>query len=164
MSDKQIQDWQEKVRSSYGDESKLFEYLFTTMDNFYFRYMETTINKNLKTQLIKDHIWGAKSFESSMIDALKITNPMAKKGSIDLAKSVPKGQGVMVCYELLAEVKHLSSEQGEIQFMGKIDWGFPDYSEENKRVQKRVTFIYNDLTRFRKELALKLEEVCEIFL
>lgn len=76
MSDntKQIQDWQEQVRSSFGDESRLYKYLFETMDNFYYRYLETSLNKNLTTQELSARRWGAMSFENSMVEALKIKN------------------------------------------------------------------------------------------
>jgi hypothetical protein len=164
MNDKHIQDWQEKVRQSFGDESKMFDYLFMTMDNFYYRYLETTSDKNLKTQHFGNHVWGIKSFESSMIDALKITNPDAKKGIIELAKSVPKTQGPKVQYELLANIEKLKAGQGEVHFVGIINWGFPDYNKDDQKFSKKVIFIYSDLAQFRKELAIKLEEVCSIFL
>lgn len=164
MSDKQIQDWQEKVRQSFGDESKLYEYLFETMNNFYYRYLETTIHKDLKTSAFGPHLWGAKSVESSMVDALKITNPTAKKGIIELAKSVPKSQGPEVRYELLADVKELTPNHGVIRFISTINWGFPDFNDPSKMVSQELTFKYEDLAQFRKELALKLEDICAIFL
>lgn len=164
MSDKQIQDWQEKVRSTYGEQSKLFEYLFTTMDNFYYRYLETTTYKSIKTEHLGPHLWGAQSYEDSMVDALKITNPVAKKGIIELAKSVPKSEGPKVKYELLANVEELSQDHGEIHLVAIINWGFPDFDNEEKRFVKTVIFKYTDLSQFRKELALKLEEACEAFL
>ena len=159
MSDKQlIQDWQDKVRESYGDESKLYEYLFQTMDNFYYRYLETTVDTNLKTSGFGPHLWGARSVETSMVDALKITNPVAKKGIIELAKTVPKAQGPKVHYELMCDVKELTQDHGKIIFISKITWG------EEKEFKKTVSFEYDDLAQFRKELALKLEEACEIYL
>ena len=165
MSDKQqIQDWQEKVRSTFGDQAKMYEYLFTTMDNFYYRYLETTLNKDLKTQPLAPHLWGAKTLETSMVDALKITNPVAKKGIMELAKSIPKAQGPAVQYELLANVEELGSEHGEIHFVAVINWGWPDFEDEKKQFKKTVVFKYHDLTQFRKELAQKLEEVSEAFL
>jgi hypothetical protein len=164
MSDKQIQDWQEKVRRSFGDQSKLYEYLFSTMDNFYFRYLETTTSQNLHTRELDPNRWGARSSEGSMVDALKITNPEAKKGIIELAKTVPKALGPRVDYELSAKVVELSSDKGEIHFLSVINWGYPDYQNPSRKVQKSVVFKYDDLAKFRKELALKLEEVCSIFL
>jgi hypothetical protein len=164
MSDKQIQHWQDKVRATFGDEAKLYDYLFTTMDNFYYRYLETTASKNLRTVPLAPHLWGARSLEPSMVDALKITNPVAKKGIIELAKAVPKAQNPAVQYELLVNVEELTPDRGEIHLVAAIDWGFPDFEDEARRQQKIVIFKYSDLAQFRKELALKLEEVCEIFL
>lgn len=164
MTDKQILEWQEKVRSSYGDEAKLFEYLFETMDNFYYRYLETSVDKNLKTRQLTPNLWGAKSTEPSMVDALKITNPQARKGIIELAKSVPKSQGPSVQYELLASVDELTQDHGKIQLTSVINWGWPDFNNPEKRFTKSVVFKYDDLSEFRKHLALKLEEVCEAFL
>lgn len=164
MSDKQIHDWQEKVRESFGDEAKLYEYLFNTMDNFYYRYIETTVNQNLKTEHLGPHLWGARSSEPSMVDALKITNPTAKKGIIELAKLVPKSEGPSVRYELLANVEELTPDRGEIHLVSTINWGHPDFDRKDKQFSKTVVFKYTDLAQFRKELALKLEEVCAIFL
>ncbi len=164
MSDKQIQDWQEKVRSSFGDETKLYEYLFETMNNFYFRYLETTTDRDLKTSALAPSVWGARSSESSMVDALKITNPVAKRGMIEMAKSYPKAMNPKVLYELSAHVDELSSERGKIKFISKIDWGFPEFNDSEKVCKKVVIFEYSDLTQFRKELALKLEESCSLFL
>ncbi len=164
MSDKQIQDWQEKVRSTFGEQSKLYEYLFETMDNFYYRYLETTTDKSLKTTALAPHLWGARSTEGSMVDALKIQNPIAKKGIIELAKNVPKAQGPRVQYELIADVEELTADHGEIQFVASINWGHPDFDDPNCQQKKTVVFKYEDLGEFRKHLALKLEEVCELFL
>lgn len=164
MTDKQISDWQEKVRATFGDENKLYQYLFETMDNFYYRYLETTQNQNLKTQKLAPHIWGARSTESSMVDALKIKNPEAKKGIIELAKTVPKAQGPSVQYELSADVQELTPEHGKIIFVAQINWGFPDFQDDSRQFKKTVVFKYSDLAQFRKELAQKLEDVCETFL
>lgn len=159
-----IQDWQEKVRENFGDESKLYEYLFQTMDNFYYRYLETTTDSDLKTKSLAPHLWGARSSESSMVDALKITNPVAKKGIIELAKAVPKSEGPSVQYELMCDVEELTIDHGEIRFVSMINWGFPDFENSAKQFKKTVIFKYQDLAQFRKELALKLEEACAIFL
>ena len=161
--DKQIQDWQEHLRASFADESKLVEYLFTTMDNFYYRYLETSTSKNLKTTPLKERTYGALSFEPSMVEALKNPAAGAKAGIIDLAKSVPRDLHPAVRFGLWVEVDRLTSEKGHLVFTAEINWDFPDYQESSKRVQKRVEFTYSDLAQFRKELALKLEAVCELF-
>ncbi len=164
MTEKQIQDWREKVRSDFNDQSKLYEYLFETMDNFYYRYLETTTDKNLKTVPLAPHLWGARSSEGSMVEALKLQNPIPKKGIIELAKNVPKAQGPSVQYELLANIEELTAEHGKIQFVSSINWGYPDYDDPKRQFKKTVIFEYDDLGQFRKQLALKLEEACEVFL
>lgn len=162
--ERQIKEWQDKIRETFGDQSKLYEYLFQTMDNFYYRYIETSIDKDLKTSPLAPHLWGAKSTEVSMVDALKIQNSLAKKGIIELAKSVPKSEGPSVQYELVANVEELEADHGKIVFNSCINWGYPDFQDASKQFKKTVIFKYEDLGQFRKELALKLEEACEIFL
>ncbi len=164
MTEKQILDWQEKVRASLSDEAQLLQYLFQTMDNFYYRYIETTTEKNLKTISLGPHLWGARSIETSMVDALKIKNPMAKPGIIEMAKAVPKAQGPAVHYKLLCDIEKLTPDQGKIRIISGINWDWPDFEGKEKQLEKVVNFTYSDLGQFRKELALKLEEACEIFL
>jgi hypothetical protein len=99
-----------------------------------------------------------------MVDALKLQNPIAKSGIISLAKNVPKAQGPAVQYELIADVEELTADHGEIQFVASINWGFPDFDDPKCQQKKTVVFKYEDLGQFRKQLALKLEEACELFL
>lgn len=164
MTDKQILDWQEKVRASLSDEAHLLQYLFQTMDNFYYRYIETTTDKDLKTTSMGPHLWGARSIETSMVEALKIKNPEAKPGIIEMAKAVPRAQGPAVHYKLLCNIEKLTPDQGRIQIISGINWNWPDFKDDKNQLEKTVDFIYTDLAQFRKELALKLEEACEIFL
>jgi hypothetical protein len=161
-SSKQIHDWQEKVRSDFGDENKLYQYLFETLDNFYYRYLETVETQDLHTQQLADKKYGAYSFESSMANALKTTHPEAKAGIMDLARAIPKAQKPLVRYGLWAQVKELTADRGELQIVAEINWGFPEYNECSN-VKKTVPLQYNDLNQFRKELALTLEEACSLF-
>ena len=165
MSDnsKVIQDWQDKLKHSFDDEGKLHDYLFKTLDNFLYRYLETSEDKNLLTAELGPYLYGAESFESSMVEALKMTNPKAKPGIMELAKSVPKAQKPKVKYSLKVQVKDLQPEHGELIITGEISWDFPQFNDPSKALQKIVLFKYSDLGQFRKELALKLEEACELF-
>lgn len=156
QNDKQIHDWQEKVRTSFGDASRLYQYLFETMDNFYYRYIETTTDKNLKTSEISPGTWGAMSFEKDMVQALKVRHPQVKAVVMNYAKTVPKSEGPKVRYSLTARTVEFTAERGELLLSAEVR-GVESYKKE-------VNFKYQDLAHFRKELALKLEEVCEIFL
>lgn len=160
---KLIQDWQDKVKKSFGDEGKLYEYLFETMENFFYRYLETSENKNLKVQELAPKCYGAQSFESNMLEALKIKNPVAKPGMIEMAKTIPRDQKPAVRYCLMTEVKEFGAEVGHMILIAEINWDFPTYQDASKSAAKKVEFKYNELAQFRKELALKLEEVCDFF-
>lgn len=160
---KQIHDWQDKLRQSFDDEGKLHDYLLTTMDNFLYRYLETTETKNLKAYEIAPYVYGAESFESSMVEALKISDPKIKPGIMELAKTIPKAQKPMVKYRLQTYVKELTPEKGHLVITSSVNWDFPLFMDKTKIVFKEVDFKYNDLGQFRKELAIKLETACELF-
>ncbi len=167
MSEKEklIQDWHEKLKSSFSEASQLIHYLTTTMDNFYYRYLETSESKDLKTQLMAPHLYGATSFESNLVQALKLSHPETKKQLIEFAKSIPKTQGPRVRYRLQCEIKELTPDIGHLILTSEISWDFPDFKDDpTKRTIKQINFKYNDLNEFRKNLALKLEEVCSLFL
>ena len=161
--EKLIHDWQEKLKASFGDESRLHHYLFETLENFFYRYLETTQDKNLKVTELAPHTFGAVSFENNMVEALK-TKGAAKPGIMELAKSVPKAQNPQVRYGLWIEANQVSADKGKLLITAEINWGFPDFKDQNKRLQKNVKFEWIELAQFRKELALKLEEAASLFL
>lgn len=164
-NDKQIHEWQDKLRSSFSEAGQLLQFLTTTMDNFYYRYLETEESKNLKTEIFAPHTYGAMSFESNMVNALKISHAETKKSLIGFAKSIPKSEGPKIRYKLSCEIKELTQDFGHLIISSEISWDFPDFNAKtDKIVRKQVDFKYNDLGEFRKLLALKLESVCELFL
>ncbi len=163
-NDKQIQEWQNKVRHNFESAGQLEKFLYETMDNFYYRYLETAENKNLHTEQLAKNLWGAQSFESNMVDALKNPNPNIKPHVMDLAKRVPKAQKPMVRYRLAASHEGLSPDKGKLTLISEVSWDFPDFADSSKAFQKKVIFAYADIAVFRKELALKLEEACTIFI
>jgi hypothetical protein len=163
-NDKQIQDWQNKIKHSFEGAGQLEKFLYETMDNFYYRYLETAENKNLHTQKLANNLWGAQSFESNMIDALKNPNPAIKPHVMELAKRIPKAQKPMVRYTLAASHTDLPTEKGKLTLISEVSWDFPQFTDSSKTFQKQVAFSYVDITQFRKELALKLEEACSIFI
>jgi hypothetical protein len=98
-----------------------------------------------------------------MLEALKIKNPVAKPGMIEMAKTIPRDQKPAVRYRLMTEVKEFGAEVGHLILIAEINWDFPTYQDASKSAAKKVEFKYNELAQFRKELALKLEEVCDFF-
>ncbi len=153
---KKISDWQQRVFSEFDDESKLYSYLFETMENFFYRYLETTLHKNLKIQELSPKTFGAISSESNMLEALKIKHPDSKRVIIELAKKVPKNENPMIHYSLKVFLEDFHTNSGTIVISAEV--------KALENVQRKITFKYQDLTEFRKKLAIKLEEVCEIFI
>jgi hypothetical protein len=153
---KKITDWQQRVFSEFNDDSKLCSYLFETMENFFYRYLETTLHKNLKIQELSPKTFGALSSETNMLEALKIKYPDSKQAIIELAKKVPKQENPTVHYSLSVFLQDFHSESGTILITAEV--------KALVSIQKKIIFNYHDLTEFRKKLALKLEEACEIFI
>lgn len=162
-SEKLIHDWQAKLKASFGDEGNLHRYLFETLENFYYRYLETGLDKNLKVTELAPHVYGAFSFENNMVDALKTKGP-AKPGIMELAKTVPKAQNPKVRYGLWVEASQMKADEGKLIIHSEIHWGFPDFRDHSKRLHKEVEFKWTELTQFRKGLALKLEDAASLFL
>ena len=165
MSDntKQIHEWQDKLKHAFDNEGKLHDYLLDTMDNFLYRYLETTETKNLKTFEIAPYIYGAESYESSMVEALKISDVGTKSRIMELAKTIPKAQKPMVKYRLQTQIKELTPERGHLIITASVSWDFPLFMDKTKMSKREIDFKYNDLGQFRKELALKLEAACDLF-
>lgn len=99
-----------------------------------------------------------------MGEAFKSQDAAIKEGVKNLAKSVPKEKSPRVQYSLKTIIDSAQGDQGNILIEAEVNWDFPDFSEttKNRRI-KKVTFSYNDPNIFRKELALKYEEACELF-
>jgi hypothetical protein len=45
-----------------------------------------------------------------------------------------------------------------------VSWDFPHFMDKTKVSKREIDFKYDDLGQFRKELALKLEAACDLFL
>lgn len=157
--EKKIEERKNKVLETFGDRNNLFRYLFDTLDNFYYRYIETSLTKDLHTTELSPGTFGAISFEA-MFEALKKPHPEAKPHIIELAKI---DRNATVRYGLWVEVKELTQDFGKLKIVSEINWGFPDFQDGGKRIQKTVNFDYEDFQVFRKQLALKLEEASELF-
>jgi hypothetical protein len=153
--EKKIQDWKNKLHDAFGDQKNLYTYLFNTLDNFYYRWLE----KELTTSEIAPKVYGAVT-ESNMMDALKRPNPAAKAGIIEAAKANKDGR---VRFGLWVEVKELTQDRGSMTVVSEINWDYPSYQDASKKLSKRVKFEYDDFAVFRKQLALKLEEASELF-
>lgn len=153
--EKLIEERKTMVRDAFGDRDALTRYLFDTLGNFFYRYLE----KELPVVELAPKTFGA-VVETPMLAALKKPHPDAKQGIIEAAKS---NKDATVRSGLWVEVSELTPDFGKLKIVAEINWGHPEFKDPGKRIQKIVNFSYDDLAVFRKELAQRLEEVSELF-
>jgi hypothetical protein len=137
--------------------------LVFTLENFAYRYLESEGRKDIKATKVKDSHFLVEGSEKDPLVALKVSNPIAKKGVVSLAKSYSSTKGVGL--EVRSSIEARLISDNEIECISRINWnqsgGFS--LEEDKAVSKSVRFKFDDPLLLRNKLALLLEEVCEIF-
>lgn len=164
MDQQKIEEQKHRIASHFSNSQALLDYLFETLNNFYYRYLETTISQNLHTTELAPKVWGAQSVETNSMEILKIKNPAIRPHLINAAKALGAKGGLNVTYTLGFEPKELTTEEGHIVIFSKVDWSTSPVEMEKGFELKEIHFHYHSLGEFRKQLALKLEEACEIFL
>ena len=164
MDYKKIEEQKIKISNLYSNNQVLIDYLIETMNNFYYRYLETTKDKGLVTSELAPYTLGAQSTETNSMEILKIKNPNIKPYLIEAAKTLAAKGGLIVKYSLLCELKEVTPENGKIIIRSVVDWSDTPVTMEKSQEEKKIVFDYQSLGEFRKNLALKLEEACEIFL
>lgn len=155
----------EKIHNLFKDNQAYLDYLLQTKQNFLYRYLETSTDKNIKIEGLDSKTLMAKSFEHNMGEAFKIADPEIKERIKTLAKSVARELNPRVQYSLKTILDNFKADQGKIILEAKVNWNFPDFTDIPAGFKmKQVIFQYNDPNTFRKQLALKYEEVCELFI
>ncbi|MBC7711931.1 MAG: hypothetical protein H7177_01230 [Rhizobacter sp.] len=154
----------EKIHHLFKDNQAYLDYILQTKQNFLYRYLETSTDKNLKIESVDEKTLVATSFESNMGDAFKIADTDIKNGIKQLAKSVPREQNPRVQYSLKTILDDFRGDNGKIILEAMVNWNFPEFTNaKGLNKKKQVVFEYHDPNVFRKQLALKYEEVCELF-
>lgn len=154
----------EKIHNLFKDNQGYLDYILQTKQNFLYRYLETTTDKDIKIESQDSKTLSAISYESNMGEAFKSADPEIKEGIKALAKSVAKEKNPRVQYSLKTVLDDFRGDSGKITIAAVINWNFPEFLEEKGGFKKKqVVFEYQDPNVFRKQLALKYEEVCELF-
>ncbi len=155
----------EKIHNLFKDNHAYLDYILQTKQNFLYRYLETTTDKNLKIESVDANTLMATSYENNMGEAFKIADPEIKEGVKSLAKSIPREQNPRVQYSLKTVMDDFRGDNGKITLIAKVNWNFPEFNDDKGSFKKKqVVFEYHDPNVFRKQLALKYEEVCELFI
>lgn len=153
----------EKIHQIFRDNTAYLDYLLQTKNNFLYRYLETSLDKNIKIENINEKTLIATSFENNMGEAFKVTDPIIKEGIKNLAKNTSRSENPKVRYTLKSEIIELAGDRGKIRITAQISWGFPDFENPSSLKEKSILFEFLDPTIFRKELALKYEDACDLF-
>jgi hypothetical protein len=155
---------EEKIHNTFKDNKAYLDYLLQTKKNFLYRYLETSTDKDIEIKHPDEKTFLAASFENNMGEAFKVSDPEIKEGIKALAKNVPRSENPKVRLTLKTEILELRGDLGKLRITSEINWGFPLFEHvEGKFKEKRILFEFNDPTIFRKELALKYEDACDLF-
>jgi hypothetical protein len=155
----------EKIHNQFKDHQAYLDYILQTKKNFLYRYLETTSDKDIIISNVDEKTLMATSYESNMGNAFKIADPEIKEGIKQLAKNVPREKNPRVQYSLKTILDNFNGDSGKITLESKISWDFPDFKDSQGMYKKKqIIFEYKDPNVFRKQLALKFEEVCELFI
>ncbi len=153
-----------KIHALFKDNQAYLDYLLQTKKNFLYRYLETSTDKDIAIVSSDAKTLLAQSFESNMGEAFKTSDIEVKEGVKHLAKTIPRTENPRVQYSLKTTLQDLHGDNGVILIESKINWGFPDFHDQKgNHKKKQVRLEYHDPAVFRKELALKYEEACELF-
>lgn len=156
-------EWEEKIRTSFGDAGQLSKFMTETLENFAYRYISTAKDSTPRVVLTGETLT-ITTLEDSMVNALKISHSVAKEGIKELAKRVPKAQGPTVQYQLLCQIQKLKPDDGKLVLSARVSWDFPNHADRSARSEVSKTFTWNDLQIFRKGFPLAVQEVCDLFL
>ena len=165
MDEELKREWEQKIRSSYSDGDALVKFMRETMDNFAYRYISSTLTPTPTTHFTSANKVEVQAREESMVQALKIGNPQAKSGIMELAKTVPKAKHPTVQYGIALELQEFKPDLGKIVVRASVNWDFPEHNPKtDKKVELAKTFKWDDLQVFRKGFPLAVQEVCDLFL
>lgn len=129
------------------------------LENFAYRYLETSTNKGIKCQVDGDRFW-VESTEPNIVEALKWKNADLKKKLIEICKKYPGTQSKQIKVKLTLETTQV--DKNNVECFSSIVCLDPNDSEETL-VEKKTKMKFEDPIELRNKHAALLEEVSEVF-
>ncbi|OUR95757.1 hypothetical protein A9Q84_14745 [Halobacteriovorax marinus] len=129
------------------------------LENFAFRYLETSKNQGIKCQFEGSLFW-VESIEPNILEALKWNNPELKSRLKDICKKHPGNQLKEIQISMVLETRNI--DENTIECSARVLWQLPSGSK-NIVIEKSVEFSFDDPVELRNKHPILLEEVCEIF-
>lgn len=152
----------QKIANFFKGENAYVEYMGETLKSFAFRYLPSHESARMEIFRENANLFGVESFENNMGNAFKIKDLDIKNGIKQLAKSVPMSEKPEVRFRIGVNIREISGERGSVDLISEVHWGFPHFNDQNKK-QKKLLFKFENVHEFRKNLALRLEDVAELF-
>ncbi|OIQ17585.1 MAG: hypothetical protein BM556_12345 [Bacteriovorax sp. MedPE-SWde] len=135
--------------------------LIFNLENFAYRYLETTDFKNIQCQFEDKDFW-VESIETNIVEALKWDNKDVKAKLIELCKQNPGANSKNIKVKLTIGTRIISDEQ--VDCYACIDWGYPEFNQsEGQSLRTSEELVFDDPIILRNTHATFLEKVCTIF-
>lgn len=129
------------------------------LENFAYRYLETSHNKDIKCQLEGNCFW-VESIEPSIVNALKWKNTGLKKKLVELCKKFPGSLSKEL--KVVLKLGTIKISQNDIECFALVECLTPEKSK-NVLVEKKIKMSFDDPIELRNKHAALLEEVSVIF-
>lgn len=135
--------------------------LIFNLENFAFRYLETSTHKDIKCQHQEGDFWVC-SIEEDIVQALKWDNKELKSKLIELCKEKPGAQSKEIRIQLKLGSKIIDSEN--VECYSEINWNYPSFEKvEGKYLELTEQVSFDDPIVLRNTHAAYLEKVAKIF-
>ena len=152
MYDKNIQELQ-------GEEG-IGKLLVFNLENFAYRYIETSKYKEIKCQKMAQNYY-VESIEPDVVNALKMASSELKPKLIELCKQHPgpESKKIQVKYWIGTKIDN----DKQVTCFASISWDFPEFKNKEKCLYKEEVFKFDDPMLLRNKHAAILENVCTLF-
>jgi hypothetical protein len=163
MSD-EIKQWQEKLHATYSHPKQMLDFITNTLEQFAYRYLETTISTNIKPIHNDSKFIIVESYESNLKEVLKNKNPKILSGIKSLALKFSPKENPTIRNQIKITINKLTVDQGDLHLQSTINWDYPHFqSGQENEISQTIHFTYQELAEFRKKFPLHLETICELF-
>jgi hypothetical protein len=149
----------EKIQENLKEEGPA-NLIIHNLENFAYRYLETSENQNINC-LLEGHKFWVESTENDILEALKWKNKEVKAALIDLCKEYPgpRSKEISIRLELNSTLK-----ENKIHCQALINWDFPEFKSKDKEILRESTHHFEDYFELRNKHASWLEELTDIFI
>jgi len=151
----------EKNLTALKEEQGVPSLLIFNLENFAFRYLETSGDTAIKCQFKDDNFW-VQSIEPDVINALKWENQELKSELIKLCKQYAGARSKEISVRLLLGTRIIDDKN--VECYAEINWNFPNFEKkEGMYLEKHEQVTFDDLMVLRNTHAAYLEKVASIF-